>query len=229
MTVMDSCPPTGSPASPMTRKRALVADAHSSVRELVEMGMTLEGSCQVVGHAGCGTDLLDKLNSDDLEILILDPKLPDISGADIIRRVRKEHRQVRILVFSGASNREVMVEMLEAHPHGFAHKEEPLRVFYDVLRAVVGGSRCYSEYGVRLMETSGDQAARIKTPLSPREKDVLRLLALGRSSKEIAFKLSLAIKTVDHYRATLMTKLGIHEVAGLTRYAVGAGMVSAEG
>lgn len=211
------------------KKRVLIADAHSSICDLIEMALTLEGGCQVLGHVGLGADVLEQCRSREPEILILDPKLPDISGADIIRRVRKEHRHVRILAFSGASNREIILEVLDARPHGFAHKEEPLRVFYDVLHAIVGGSQFYSPYGVRLMEPASEDEQRSKGPLAPREKEVLKLLALGHSSKEIAFGLNLAVKTVDHYRTTLMTKLGIHEVAGLTRYAVSAGMVSVDG
>lgn len=212
-----------------TRKRALVADAHRCVRDLVEMALKIEGSCQVVGHASLGSAVLEKCRVERPEILILDPRLPDVAGPEIVRRVREEHCEVRVLVFSGVSNPELMRDVLGAQPHGFVHKEEPLGVFYEVLRAVVRGSRCYSEYGSRLLETSAAGGGRSpKMVLAPREKDVLTLLAHGLSSKQIAHEMKLAPKTIDHYRTALMSKLDIHEVAGLTRYAVSMGMVNVD-
>ena len=228
MIFTETSPTRSHVATDLRRKRAIIADAHSCVRELVEVALRLEGSCQVVGQTGLGMGVLEQCRAEEPEILILDPKLPDVSGVEIVRRVKEQHRDVRILIFSGSNSREITLGVLEARPHGFAHKEEPLEVFYDVLRAVVRGSRHYSEYGVRLMEPCHGNGETSKAALAPRETDVLRLLARGLSSKQIAHELKLAAKTVDHYRTTLMSKLDIHEVAGLTRYALSVGLVNAE-
>lgn len=210
------------------KTRVIIADAHACVRDLVEVALRLEGGCCVVAQTGLGAEALERCKAEQTGLLILDPRLADVSGGEIVRQVRAHYGGIRVLVFSGTSSREVTLDVLDAGPHGFAHKEESLSVFYDVLRAVVRGSRYYSEYATRVMDGPHHNGKSHKQTLAPREKDVLTLLARGLSSKQIAGELNLSAKTVDHYRTALMAKLNIHEVAGLTRYAVSMGMVNVE-
>ena len=219
--------PNGVALTPPSKARVIVVDAHACVRELVEMALRLEGNCEVVGRAGHAASLLHLCTLERPEILVLDPKLPDISGGEIVRRLRQQHREMKIVVLSGTMSREVTLDVLDARPHGFVHKEEPLSIFYEVLRAVMRGSQCFSEYGARLMEQPTESGG-ARVVLTRREKDVLGFLAHGLSSKQIAHELNLATKTIDHYRMALMSKLNIHEVAGLTRYAVSTGLVNVE-
>ena len=97
-----------------------------------------------------------------------------------------------------------------------------------MLRAVVAGSRYFSEYGVRILDPTSCDERKTGPGLSRREKEVLKLVACGRSSKEIANELFIALSTIEHYRTDMMRKLDIHEVASLTRYAVRMGMVSVD-
>ena len=219
--------PNGTSSAPAAKARVVVVDAHACVRELVEMALTLEGNCQVVGRGGHAAGLLELCTLERPELLVLDPKLPDISGGEIVRRVRQQHREMKVLVLSGTASREVTLDVLDARPHGFVHKEEPLSIFYEVLRAVMRGSHCFSQYGARLIERPAENGGP-RSSLTRRERDVLCFLAHGMSSKQIAHEMHLAPKTIDHYRTALMSKLNIHEVAGLTRYAVSAGLVSIE-
>lgn len=218
----------GSACRDSAKTRVILADAHACVRELVEVALRLEGGCDVVAHTGLGAEALEKCKTERSGLLILDPRLADVTGGEIVRQIRTHCDGIRILVFSGTSSREITLDVLDARPHGFVHKEESLSMFYDVLRAVMRGTRCYSEYATRLMDGPQLNGRSHNQPLAPREKDVLTLLARGLSSKQIAGELRLSAKTVDHYRAALMAKLNIHEVAGLTRYAVSMGMVNLE-
>ena len=219
--------PSGLP-NENSKMRVIIADAHACVRELVEVALTLEGGCHVVAHTGLGLEAFERCKAEQAGLLILDPRLADVTGGEIVRQVRAHCGGTRVLVFSGTSSREITLDVLNAGPHGFVHKEESLGMFYDVLRAVMRGSRCYSEYATRLMDGPHSNGQSHKPSLAPREKAVLTLLARGLSSKQIAGELRLSAKTVDHYRTALMAKLNIHEVAGLTRYAVSMGMVNLE-
>lgn len=208
--------------------RVIIADVHACVRELVEVALRLAGGFQVIAHTRLGMETLEKCRAEPSDLLILDPRMPDVSGGEMVRRIRALCGDMRVLVFASTGNHATTLDILNAGPHGFVHKEEPLVVFYDVLRAVLRGSRCYSEYATRVTDGQAPNGKATRPALAPREKDVLTFLARGLSNKQIAGELKLAVKTIDHYRAALMSKLDIHEVAGLTRYAVSMGMVNLE-
>lgn len=209
----------------MKKTLVLMADAHTCVRELLEVALALEGSCQVTGQMGLGADVLKICEKQAPGLLLMEAVLPDMSGAELLFTVRHRWPETRVIVLTGSKNRDAIIEVLEARPQGFVHKEEPLAVFYEVLRAVIRGSRYYSGHAVRLLDAQMQNGKTIKLTLSPRETSVLTLLARGYSSKQIAAELQLAVKTVEHYRASLMAKLNIHDVAGLTRHALSLGLV----
>lgn len=207
------------------QERVVIGDTHGLVGDLLKIALTLEGTCRLVGQAALGTDLLALCRAEKPDIVILDPRLPDLPGTEILQRIQKDHSRVRVILTCSANCRHHLRAVLETRPHGFLHKSEGLGVFHEVLRAVVGGSCHISRYGASVMERDGAGAARPAAALSKQEHAVLTLLAHGRSSKEMAHEMSLATKTIEHYRAALMRKLGIHDIASLTRYAVNAGMV----
>lgn len=210
------------------KTRLILAIGQRSFRDLLSLALRTEGDYDIVAEVARGADVLEKCAVMPPDIVITDLKFPDLSVAELVRRIRLQYQEVRVIVFSGSGNEELTREVLAARPHGFVHREEPLNEFYETLRAVVRGSRFYSNFASSLLDAPSDPGrgrASNGNTLTPREAEVLSLLARGRSSKEIGTELGLSTKTVDHYRAAVMSKLHIHDVAGLTRYALTAGLL----
>ncbi len=209
----------------MEKRKVVLADVHASVREMTQIVLTLEGTYEVVAHAGNGRDALQACRKFSPELLILDLTLTGLPALEVIRAVRTEQRGMRVLIFSGSHCRGMTMEALRMQPHGFVHKEDALPTFYEALRAVSLGHQFFTRYASRLLDELASDSA-VKSKLTAREHSVLQMVAEGRTSKEMALYLAVAPKTIEHYRAQLMEKLNLHDVANLTRYAVNAGMVA---
>ncbi|MBX7211776.1 MAG: response regulator transcription factor [Verrucomicrobiaceae bacterium] len=211
------------------KTRLFLAINQRCFRDLLGMALRTEGHFEIMAEPTCGMEILEKCAALRPDIVISDLKFSDMSAAELSRRLRHEAPEVRVLVFSGSGNEALTREVLAARPHGFVHREEPLNEFYEALRAVARGTRFFSNFASSLLDAPSDPGAGRKNGyrLTPREREVLALLARGLSSKEIGSQLGLSPKTVDHYRADLMSKLDIHDVAGLTRYAITAGVLKA--
>lgn len=209
------------------KTRIIVAITQHSFRELLVQALRVDGGYEVVAELTSGVAVLEKCATTMPELLIVDLKFPDMAVADLLRTVRSDFPVVRVMVYSGSGNLSLTREVLTARPHGFVHREEPLSEFHEALRAVLRGSRFISGMGSRVLDAPSDPALSRNNGngLTKREGEVLVLLAQGCSSKQIGASLGLSPKTVDHYRADLMEKLGIHDVAGLTRYALTKGLV----
>ena len=134
---------------------------------------------------------------------------------------------MRFMVYSGTLNRGLIVEALQARPHGFVHKSDRLPTFCEALRAVADGCSYFTPFATKLMDDER-QVNTVAAHLTERERAVLQMIAEGMSNKEMASRFSIAPKTVEHHRAQVMQKLGLHSVATLTRYAVRQGLVSNE-
>jgi DNA-binding NarL/FixJ family response regulator len=160
-------------------------------------------------------------------LLILDLILPCISGVEVLRRVRKELPRTRVLIYSGASNWSLIKEVLREGPHGYVEKLAGLRTLKEAISTVTGGGSYFSAEAAHLL-IQARHAQPNGTGLSPREREILQMIAEGRSSKQISSLLSVAVKTVENHRANLMAKLDMHDVASLTRYAARRGMVALE-
>jgi DNA-binding NarL/FixJ family response regulator len=156
------------------------------------------------------------------ELVILDLALPELSGPHLIRLLQAEDWPVRVLVYSGTTDDGLLREALAEEPHGFVRKEDTLQEFRAALRAVTAGSRYLSPWASRLMPAHGDGP---RKRLTTQECAVLQMIAEGRQTKEIATVLGVSPKTVEHHRQHLMDKVGLHDVASLTRYAVRHRMV----
>jgi DNA-binding NarL/FixJ family response regulator len=148
--------------------------------------------------------------------------LPEMSGAEMIHAMREERREVRILVYSGTRNGELIGAAMAARPHGFVHKTDSLATLREALAAVERGCSFFTPFATRLMD---EPAKGLVAALSARERTVLQMVAEGMSTKQVAGRLSISPKTVEHYRTALMQKLGLRDVASLTRYAVRSGLV----
>lgn len=202
----------------------VLVDDHDSLRGMLRLILNLECGYEVVGEAGSGMEALKICRAVRPQIVILDLLLPELNGTHLIRLLRQEPWEVRMLVYTGATDEGLMREALMAEPHGFVRKEDSLPELRAALKAVATGARHLSPWTSRLMASKADEA--LKT-LTPQERAVLQMLAEGLQTKELAEALGSSVKTAEHHRQHVRDKLGLHDVASLTRFAIRHRMVSA--
>lgn len=204
--------------------RVVVVDDHASLREMLVMILKLEGCYEVVGEASGGMEAMKVCRATRPELVILDLALPELSGSHLIRLLLHESWPVRVVVYSGAMDDALLRDALAEGPHGFVRKEDSLPELRTALRAVVSGSRHVSRCSEHLLPRRGGHELHV---LTPQESAVLQMVAEGRHTKEIALTLGASDKTVEHHRQNMMKKLGLHDIAGITRYAIRHRMVLA--
>jgi DNA-binding NarL/FixJ family response regulator len=164
-------------------------------------------------------------------VLVLDARLPVLNGLELLRRVTKQVRNLRILIFSGHENPVLIREMLEAGAHGFVEKTAGLIELKKGLETVANGGTYFGPAVSGLLRNvvaNPSVTTTTKDFLTPREREILQLVAESYSTKEIAQKLNISVKTVDNHRTNLMRKLDLHNVASITRYAMQIGLIENE-
>ena len=158
------------------------------------------------------------------QLVVLDLSLPELSGLQLIRLLRGDAAGTRILVYTGAMDEDLLRQAMDLEPDGFVRKEDSLNDLREGLQAVSIGRGFFSTSARNLLRTVRERSL---ASLTPQETAVLQMIAEGRQSKEIAAALRAAAKTVDHHRQNLMNKLGIHDIASLTRFAIRMKLVCA--
>jgi len=202
----------------------VVVDDHLSIRQMLTRILESDGAFQIIGSAGSGLEGLKLCRKLHPRVLILDLMLPELSGVELLAKLREEEPEIRMLVYSGTLNQSLVLSALRARPHGFVHKEDPLSTLIDALHAVAQGGTYLTSFATQLAETVGNHESPLEK-LSGREREVLQLVAEGCSSKEIASRLNISNKTVEHHRTSIMQKLGLHDIASLTRLAAREGLI----
>jgi DNA-binding NarL/FixJ family response regulator len=187
-------------------KRLIIVEDQTAVREMLVEILRLDSSYQLVGESGDGQSAVALCLEAKPDLLVLDAKLPGLNGVDILRRISKKLPAMRVLIFSGYENPVLVREMLEAGAHGFVEKTAGLIEFKKGLETVANGGTYFGPAVAALLR---DVVANPDTT----------------SSREIAAKLVISIKTVDNHRTNLMRKLNLHDVASLTRYALEIGLI----
>lgn len=204
-----------------------VVDDHASVRQMLTLALCAEGTYEVVAEAGTGLEAMSLLESARFDIAIVDLNLPELSGVDVVREFRKSPRRIAVIVYTGSTNSELIRAALQERPQGFVHKRESLETLKIAVRTVAAGCCYLSPFGTKMSDPSVG-FGRTMAALSTRERSVMQMIAEGRGSKEIAARLAVAPKTVEHYRSAVMRKMGARDIATLTRMAVRGGLVSLE-
>ncbi len=216
----------------MSRLRVVLADDHALVRAGIRSLLGEIEGVEVVGETGDGREALRLVAELSPDVLLLDIGLPGLNGLDVASRVEQGHPRTRVLVLSMHASEDYVRQALEAGAAGYLLKDSALEELGLALRAVAEGRKyltpAVSERLVTDYLRRGEPASGGAPRLSPRQREVLQLIAEGHSTKEIAFALSVSVKTVETHRAELMERLDIHDVAGLVRYAVRTGVVDPE-
>lgn len=204
----------------------VIVDDHVSVRQMLAVVLSREGVYDVVAEAGTGVEALKICRHVKPRMVILDLLLPELSGIEVLRALRAESRETRVLIYTASHHDELILRVLQERPHGFVHKEDTLATLREALRVVANGCSYLTPFATDLLDCNiGHEKHGIET-LTARERAVLQMVAEGLSSKEVAARLALSTKTVEYHRGQLMQKLRVHEVAGLTRCAVRHGLVA---
>ncbi len=214
----------------MSAVRVLLADDHTLVRAGLIKLLESMPDITVVGEAGDGLALLKLAEQLQPQLVLMDIAMPGLNGIEATARLARTCPSIRVLILSMHQNEEYVRQALRHGAAAYLLKDAAPMELEQAIAAVLRGeiylspavsSGVVSDYVQRLRS---DEPA--QNPLTPRQREVLQLIAEGHSTKEIARRLDLSVKTVDTHRSQLMKQLDIHEVTGLVRYAMRAGMVS---
>lgn len=211
--------------------RVLLADDHTLVRAGIRSLAERIPGVQVVGEAGNGREALDLIRSQRPDLVVMDITMASLNGLEAAARVSKEFPTVKIIILSMHSSEAYVLQALRAGAVGYLLKDAATTELDIALQAVARGETYLSPaISKRVIENflrrggGTDPLAQ----LTPRQREILQLIAEGRSTKEIAFTLHLSVKTVETHRAQLMERLEIRDVPGLVRYAMRTGLISSE-
>jgi DNA-binding NarL/FixJ family response regulator len=216
----------------MTPFRILVADDHPVVRRGVRALLEAQAGWQVCGEAATGTQAVDEVRRLDPDVVVLDLSMPELNGLDATRRIVRDSPRTQVLVLTMHHSEELASQLIHAGARGYVLKADADR---ELVAAVEHLQRHRSfvtpNLGGRSPERGGDvredDGFASWGELTAREREIVQLVAEGRSSKEVAGMLGISIKTVESHRTNVMRKLRVRSVGQLVRYAVRNGIVQA--
>jgi DNA-binding NarL/FixJ family response regulator len=210
--------------------RVLLADDHTLVRAGIRALVESLDGVTVVAETGDGREALELVERHRPDVLLLDITLPGLNGLEIAERTTRSSPSTRIVILSVHANEAYVAQALRAGVAAYLPKDAAATELALALRAVVRGetylSPSISKQVVEGFLRNPDIAPGLLAGLTARQREVLQLVAEGRSTKEIAALLEISVKTVETHRAQLMERLGIHDVPGLVRVAIREGLIS---
>lgn len=210
-------------------KRVIIVEDQTAVREMIAQIVRLEPGFEVVSECGDGQVACQICLDLQPDFVILDVMLPGMNGTEVLRRFAKHLKKTRVLVFSGYQDPILLRELLEAGAHGFVGKSAPLAELRKGIQIVANGGSYFGPEVADILREAMDnpEIAQRSTAhlLTPREREILQLIAESYSTKDIAAKLEISVKTAENHRTNLMRKLDLHDVASLTRFAIEYGIL----
>ena len=207
--------------------RILLADDHAVLREGVAAILNQEEEFTVVGQASDGLEAVDMALSLRPDIVIIDLSMPRLNGLEAVRRIRQAEPGIRILVLSHQREREYVLPLIDAGAAGYVVKDSGADRLKRAVLALSQGQSFFDPHAATALAQRHD-APDPEDPyggLSPREREVLHLVCDGDTTKEIARKLDIGVKTAENHRSRILTKLGLSNTAELVRYAARRGLI----
>lgn len=211
------------------KTRVLLADDHAVVRSGLRAVLDGEPDIEVVAEAEDGAEAVQRAMAGDVDLAILDVSMPRLTGLQATAELRS-HSDVRVLILSVHDNAQYFFEALKAGASGYVLKSAANRDLIEACRAAMRGEPFLYPQAIAALVREYLEQARLgeaapTDPLTPRELQVVKLIAEGHTSDEIAGDLVISRKTVDHHRANILGKLEMRSVADLTRYAIRRGLI----
>jgi DNA-binding NarL/FixJ family response regulator len=218
------------PAAPLT---LILADDHALVRAGIRTLLEKLEGIKIVAEAGDGRATLALVDQYVPDVVIMDISMPGLNGLETTTRIVREQPRTKVLILSMHTSEEYVLLALRAGATGYLLKDAATVELGVALLAVRRGETYLSptiskEVLARHRRQSLDPKADATKALTPRMREIVQLIAEGRSTKEIAFLLNLSVKTIETHRMHLMARLDLHDVAGVVRYALRTGLISAE-
>jgi DNA-binding NarL/FixJ family response regulator len=213
----------------MCKIKVLLAEDHTIVRQGIRSLLEPQMDIEVIGEAEDGLDAVKKTEELRPDVVIMDISMPKLNGIDATRLIKKNVPNAKVLVLTMHELQEYVEQILRAGASGYLVKKTAMSELINAIRAVNQGlsflspsvsKKIVDKYIKKTMDKGTE-----KEPITGRERQILQLIAEGHSNKEIAKILSLSIRTVEAHRLSIMDKLDIHDVAGLTRYAIQKGLI----
>jgi len=216
------------------RIRILIADDHAVLRAGLRMLLEAQPDMTVVGEAADGEETIALTERLAPDLVLLDITMPGVGGLEALRQIKTAHPDTKVLVLTMHDDEGYLRQVLEAGGSGYVLKRAADTELLSAIRAVhTGGTFLHAEHIRILLESAPDREGEQQEEgddsyerLSQREREVLRLIALGYTNRQAAEQLYLSVKTVETYKARLMSKLGLHSRAELVRYALRKGLLS---
>jgi DNA-binding NarL/FixJ family response regulator len=207
--------------------KVLIVDDHAVVRSGLRLLLEGEDDIEVAGEAGTAREAILEARSVKPDLVLMDVTMPDGSGLDAVPTLLHEHEGIKVLVLSMQDDPRYVREAFTVGASGYVLKEAADTEVVAAIREVARGGRyVHPELGARLVAADADELRRAEeNPLSEREQEVLRLLALGHTNQEIAKQLFISVRTAETHRAHIMQKLRLQTRAELVRYALAHGLL----
>jgi len=206
----------------------VLVDDHAVVRSGIRLLLERQDDIEVVGEAGNAKDALFRARALKPDVILLDVVMPGESGIDVLPRLLEESPETKVLVLSMQDDPSYVREAFAAGAQGYVLKEAADEEVVSAVREIAKGGRyVHPTLGARMVAAEAEErAAADADPLSERERDVLRLLALGHTNQETAEKLYISVRTAESHRAHIMQKLRLATRAELVRYALSHGLLT---
>jgi DNA-binding NarL/FixJ family response regulator len=210
--------------------RILLADDHVVVRRGLRLVLDAEPDLRVVAEAGDGAEAVERALKDDVDLAILDITMPRMSGLRAAHELSRRRPELRVLILSMHDSEQYLYEALRAGAAGYVLKSVADRDLVEACRAAMRGEPFLYPGAVRALirdyldRARAGEAVR-EDPLTPRELEIVQLIAESHTSRDIAELLTISEKTVERHRANILEKLGLRDRVGLTRYAIRRGLV----
>lgn len=212
----------------MDKIKVLLVDDHAIMRDGIRALLSVDSDIEIVGEAGEGKEAIEKVTSLSPDVIVMDIAMPGMDGLEATRRITKQNPNVKVLILSQYDDREYILSSIKAGSAGYLPKRALGSELVSAIRAVYKGeSFLHPSAASALIKDYREQAREVDAydQLTPREREILKLIAEGHTSKEIGGMLFISIKTVMGHRTKMMEKLDIRNRTELIKYAMKKGLL----
>ncbi|MCX8478641.1 MAG: hypothetical protein RL138_756 [Bacteroidota bacterium] len=216
------------------RVKILIADDHQLIIDTLTLLLKDAPDMDVLEEANNGEEVMQILQRRKVDLVLMDIEMPELDGIEATKQIRAKYPDVKVMALSGTKEKKTITKMLDAGAAGFVLKNCTKDELISAIRKIARGSKYFSsDVSEALMDIMAESKEKQKSvtaviqrdQLTPREIEIIKLLAEGMSSPDIAKKLFRSSRTIDTHRTNIMKKIGVHNIAGLIKYAIQNGII----